>query len=102
MLGDRDRRDFLEGSHRLKEEMAARLQDGAKVRAEKHANDCHYLSLCALIHLTCSQTDGIAEWTVNECLHAHSCSTERPAVAWNMATIVVVVHFDNRSMVQVF
>lgn len=46
VFGDRDRRDFLEGSHRILEtEMAARRQGGAKVKVKKQACDCHCSSL---------------------------------------------------------
>lgn len=91
---DCDREDFLEGSHRLKEEMAVRRQDGAKVRMEKRAHDCHYVLLLAFINLTCSQNDGIPEWTVQNCADIHMFHMKACyGFIWNMLTIILYLWF---------
>ncbi len=89
---------WKEVARRLKEEMAARLQDGAKVRLEKHANDCYNLFLRALIHLTCSQTDSWVDckwvFTCTSMFHRKACY----GLEYGDHSFVVV-NFGNRLIV---
>lgn len=66
VFGDRGRRDFVEGSHRLEEEIAARQQDGAKVTT---ACARHSVLLLGFIHLSYSPAiSDISDWTVHKLL----------------------------------